>query len=110
MNNLKRIIEYDGLIFYDLKIYYIYNRPGPMEILSYKVNISLIKVNFVNYLQALQCNLQGQLLSLKEKTIKFGGNKYKIMSRHVSTVSCIFATGKQRKPYKTGKSIFSFYR
>ncbi|KAL6438867.1 hypothetical protein ACFW04_003739 [Cataglyphis niger] len=49
----------------------------------------------------LQCNLQGQLLSLKEKTIKFGENKYRIVRRKVGTVSCIFATGKQRRPYKT---------
>ncbi|XP_072754116.1 uncharacterized protein [Anoplolepis gracilipes] len=49
----------------------------------------------------LQCNLQGQLLSLKEKTIKFGEDKYRVVRRKVGTVSCIFATGKQRRPYKT---------
>ncbi|XP_070167087.1 putative leucine-rich repeat-containing protein DDB_G0290503 [Polyergus mexicanus] len=51
--------------------------------------------------KVLQCNLQGQLLSLKEKTIKFGEDKYRIVRRKVGTVSCIFATGKQQKPYKT---------
>lgn len=51
--------------------------------------------------KVLQCNLQSQLLSLKEKTIKFGENKYRIVRRKVGTVSCIFATGKQRRPYKT---------
>ncbi|XP_029660116.1 dentin sialophosphoprotein-like [Formica exsecta] len=51
--------------------------------------------------KVLQCNLQGQLLSLKEKTIKFGEDKYRIVRRKVGTVSCIFATGKQRIPYKT---------
>ncbi|EFN89875.1 hypothetical protein EAI_06668 [Harpegnathos saltator] len=48
----------------------------------------------------LQCNLQNQNLILKKETIKFGKNKFRIVHNKASTVSCVFATGKRRKPYK----------
>ncbi|XP_011634991.1 probable WRKY transcription factor protein 1 [Pogonomyrmex barbatus] len=50
--------------------------------------------------KVLQCNLQGQLLTLTENLIKFNKSKYRIMHKEVGTTSCIFATGKNRKPYK----------
>lgn len=58
-------------------------------------------------LQALQYNLQDQLLKIKGDTIKFGKNKYKIVRKKVGTTSCVFATGKKRKPYKIGKVSFN---
>ncbi|XP_032685864.1 dentin sialophosphoprotein-like [Odontomachus brunneus] len=48
----------------------------------------------------LQNNLQGQLLILKDKTIRFGKSKFRAVHNKVNTVSCIFATGKRQKPYK----------
>ncbi|RLU14987.1 hypothetical protein DMN91_012874 [Ooceraea biroi] len=51
--------------------------------------------------KVLQCSLQDQLFILKNKTIKFGQTKYVITHTEMHTTSCIFATGKARKPYKT---------
>ncbi|XP_028044815.2 protein PFC0760c isoform X1 [Monomorium pharaonis] len=50
--------------------------------------------------KVVQCNLQDQILTIKTKSIKFNEIKYKIVCKEVSTTSCIFATGKTRKPYK----------
>ncbi|XP_067206375.1 putative leucine-rich repeat-containing protein DDB_G0290503 isoform X2 [Linepithema humile] len=50
--------------------------------------------------KVLQYNLQDQFLTIKGDTIKFGKHKYKIMRKKVDTTSCVFATGKERKPYK----------
>ncbi|XP_077261359.1 uncharacterized protein LOC143896984 isoform X2 [Temnothorax americanus] len=50
--------------------------------------------------KVIQCNLQDQVLTLKEKSIKFGESKYRIVRKEVGTTSCIFATGKKRTPYK----------
>lgn len=50
--------------------------------------------------KVVQSNLQGQPLTLKEKSIKFNKSKYRIVCKEVGTTSCIFATGKKRKPYK----------
>ncbi|XP_071566495.1 uncharacterized protein [Temnothorax nylanderi] len=50
--------------------------------------------------KVIQCNLQDQVLTLKKKSIKFGESKYRIVRKEVGTTSCIFATGKKRKPYK----------
>lgn len=45
--------------------------------------------------------MQGRKLILKEKIIKFGKNKYKIKCQKADTITCVFATNKQQKPYKT---------
>ncbi|XP_014467397.1 PREDICTED: dentin sialophosphoprotein-like [Dinoponera quadriceps] len=50
--------------------------------------------------KVLQCNLQGQRMILKENTIRFGKSKFGVVHNQVNTVTCIFATGKRRKPYK----------
>ncbi|XP_018377544.1 PREDICTED: putative uncharacterized protein DDB_G0282133 isoform X2 [Trachymyrmex cornetzi] len=50
--------------------------------------------------KVLQSNLQGQVLTLKEKSIKLNECKYRIVCKEVGTTSCIFATGKKQKPYK----------
>ncbi|KYQ51003.1 hypothetical protein ALC60_09897 [Trachymyrmex zeteki] len=50
--------------------------------------------------KVLQSNLQGQVLTLKEKSIKLNESKYRIVRKEVGTTSCIFATGKKQKPYK----------
>ncbi|XP_011065128.1 PREDICTED: LOW QUALITY PROTEIN: putative leucine-rich repeat-containing protein DDB_G0290503 [Acromyrmex echinatior] len=50
--------------------------------------------------KVLQSNLQGQVLTLKDKSIKLNENKYRIVCKEVGTTSCIFATGKKQKPYK----------
>ncbi|XP_018338725.1 PREDICTED: uncharacterized protein MAL13P1.304-like isoform X2 [Trachymyrmex septentrionalis] len=50
--------------------------------------------------KVLQSNLQGQVLILKKKSIKLNESKYRIICKEIGTISCIFATGKKRKPYK----------
>ncbi|XP_018401499.1 PREDICTED: putative uncharacterized protein DDB_G0292292 [Cyphomyrmex costatus] len=50
--------------------------------------------------KVLQSNLQDQVLTLKEKSIKFNKSKYRIVCKEIGTTSCIFATGKKQKPYK----------
>ncbi|CAK9807362.1 hypothetical protein ANTQUA_LOCUS5169 [Anthophora quadrimaculata] len=43
----------------------------------------------------------GKKMVLTEKTLKLGKRKYKVKYRNVDNISCVFASGKSRKPYKT---------
>ncbi|KAL0123998.1 hypothetical protein PUN28_006071 [Cardiocondyla obscurior] len=50
--------------------------------------------------KVVQGILEGQVLRLNDKSIRFNEDKYRIVHREVGTTSCVFATGKKRKPYK----------
>ncbi|CAK9824846.1 hypothetical protein ANTRET_LOCUS2949 [Anthophora retusa] len=45
--------------------------------------------------------LIGKKMVLTEKTLKLGKRKYEVKYRNVDNISCVFASGKSRKPYKT---------
>ncbi|CAK9794586.1 hypothetical protein ANTPLA_LOCUS36 [Anthophora plagiata] len=45
--------------------------------------------------------LVGKKMVLTEKTLKLGKRKYKVKYRNIDNISCVFASGKSRKPYKT---------
>ncbi|XP_053976293.1 dentin sialophosphoprotein-like [Hylaeus volcanicus] len=45
--------------------------------------------------------LIGKKIVLTEKKLKLGNHKYKITLKDVDHLSCVFSTGKSRKPYKT---------
>ncbi|XP_076677430.1 uncharacterized protein LOC143373770 [Andrena cerasifolii] len=49
----------------------------------------------------LQSEMVGKRIVLTEKMLKLGKQKYKITYNDVDRVSCVFGTGKSRKPYKT---------
>lgn len=49
----------------------------------------------------LERELVGKRIVLTENKLKLGKKKYKVTFRDVDHVSCVFGTGKSRKPYKT---------
>lgn len=53
-------------------------------------------------MQVLERELVGKRIVLTENKLKLGKKKYKVTFRDVDHVSCVFGTGKSRKPYKTG--------
>ena len=49
----------------------------------------------------LQSELVGKRIVLTENMLQLGKQKYKVTYNDVDRVSCVFGTGKSRKPYKT---------